>query len=522
MEQRPDVRLQRPEPIASALLPEHETPCFPIQRIVLEGDAAEQFQWALAAANPAHDPALGRCLGSKGIDLTMRRMQNAIMARGFVTTRVLAAPQDLKSGTLTLTLVPGRIRAIGFTDDSSARATQWNAVPAAPGDILNLRDIEQALENFKRVPTADADVQITPAEGPDAKPGESDLVIAWKQGLPFRLNLSADDSGSKRTGKYQGGLTLSYDNWWTLNDLFYLSLNNDLGGGDAGRKGTRGYTVHYEVPYGYWLLGLTTSSYNYHQSVAGASQTYLYSGNSKNAEIRLARILHRDDVRKTSAYLRAWARSSSNFIDDTEIEVQRRRMAGWEAGLAHREFIGAATLDASLAYRRGTGAWDAIPAPEEAFGEGTSRPELFTAEAQLNLPFQLASQRLRYGALWRAQWNRTPLVAQDRFSIGNRYTVRGFDGELTLMGEHGWLVRNDLGLALGQSGLELYLGADYGQVGGASTRGLLGTHLASAVLGLRGSYRGLSWDVFAGAPISKPEGFRTSGTVAGFNLNWSF
>lgn len=44
-------------------------------------------------------------------------------------------------------------------------------------------------------------------------------------------------------------------------------------------------------------------------------------------------------------------------------------MAGWEAALAHRAFIGQATLDLSLAYRRGTGAFAALHAFEEAFGE---------------------------------------------------------------------------------------------------------------------------------------------------------
>ena len=43
--------------------------------------------------------------------MVMARIQNAIIARGFVTTRILARPQDLKTGTLVLT-VPGRIRDI--------------------------------------------------------------------------------------------------------------------------------------------------------------------------------------------------------------------------------------------------------------------------------------------------------------------------------------------------------------------------------------------------------------------------
>jgi hemolysin activation/secretion protein len=348
----PDVRLERPVQAGDAQLPEHESPCFRIDRIVLVGDAADQFSWALRAADPRDDPATGRCLGTEGIGLAMKRVQNAIVERGYVTTRVLAAPQDLKQGTLALTVIPGRVRAIRFSDDSSRRATGWNAIPARAGDLLNVRDIEQALENFKRVPTADADIQITPAEGTDAKPGESDLVIKWKQGFPFRVTLSADDSGSKYTGRYQGSVTVSYDHWWTLNDLFYVSLNHDLGGRYGSGKGTRGYAVHYQVPYDYWLFGFTTSGYNYRQSVAGANQTYVYSGSSENTEVRLSYLFYRDAMRKTSAYVAGWLRNSHNHIDDTEIEVQRRRMAGWQIGLTHREFIGRATFDADVGYAR--------------------------------------------------------------------------------------------------------------------------------------------------------------------------
>lgn len=45
--------------------------------------------------------------------------------------------------------------------------------------------------------------------------------------------------------------------------------------------------------------------------------------------------------------------------------------------------------------------------------------------------------------------------------------------------------------------------------------------LTGAVLGLRGGYQGFSWDLFAGRPISKPEGFQTAERVLGCNFNWS-
>ena len=450
------------------------------------------------------------------------RIQNAIIAKGFITTRVLAQAQDLNQGTLSLVVVPGRIKHIRFAAGTSARANYWNAMPASDGDVLNLRDIEQALENFKRVPTAEADVQITPAEGADAQPGESDVVIAWKQAVPVRVSLSVDDSGSKQTGKYQGNVALSLDNLATLNDLFYISFNHDLGGGESGDRGSKGHTIHYSVPYDYWQLSLTSSEYDYHQTIAGVNQAYSYSGRSRTNEVQLSRVIYRDAVRKTTVSLGGWSRTSSNYVEDTEIESQRRRMAGWQAGINHREFIGANTLDLGVGYRRGTGARDALRAPEEENGEGTSRSQIITANAQLQVPFSVGQQKLRYIGGWRGQWNRTPLIPQDRFSIGGRYTVRGFDGEQILSAERGWTFSNDLGLSLGNTGQELYLGVDYGQVGGHSTEYLLGRRLAGAVVGLRGGYKQFSYDIYTGKPLEKPKGFQTADVTSGFSANWSF
>ena len=523
LESKPDVRLQAPTlDEGGTRLPAKESPCFAINDIRLIGEASEQFQWALKAANPRQDPAIGRCLGGTGINMTMKRIQNAIIEKGYVTTRVLAEAQDLNSGILVLTIVPGRIREIRFAQGTSQRANLWNAMPASPGDLLNLRDIEQALENFKRVPTAEADIQITPARAVDAKPGESDVVIKWNQRFPARVSLSVDNSGSKTTGKYQGNVALSLDNALSLNDLFYASFNHDLGGGESGRRGSDGNTVHYSLPFGYWQLAFTTSEYNYEQSIAGANQTYRYRGESRNNDLRLSRLLYRDAVRKTTAWAGLWTRSSENFIDDTQIGNQHRRMAGWQAGLDHREFIGTSTLDLGVAYRRGTGAHDSLRALEEDIGAGTSRPEIISADAQLQVPFTLNDQRLRYIGSWRSQWNRTPLVPQDRFSIGGRYSVRGFDGENILTGDRGWTLRNEVGLALGATGQELYTGIDYGQVSGQASEYLIGKRLAGAAIGVRGGYKGVSYDWSVGTPLKKPDGFETANVTTAFTVIWSF
>ena len=90
------------------------------------------------------------------------------------------------------------------------------------------------------------------------------------------------------------------------------------------------------------------------------------------------------------------------------------------------------------------------------------------------------------------------------------------------MGDRGWLIRNDLGWTFDPNGHELYLGLDHGEVGGQSSAMLVGTKLTGAVLGVRGSIKGVAYDVFVGKPIRKPDNFRSSNGVAGFNLNWSY
>jgi len=519
-EATPDVRLQATPEEAVGRLPADESPCFPIQRIALEGELADHFRWSLRAADPSDDPATGRCLGTGGVDIVIKRMQNAIIARGYVTTRILAAPQDLKTGTLTLTVVPGRINAIRFASEEGRMPALWNALAVGPGDLLNLRDIEQALENLQRVPTATVDIQIAPPkEGAQDKPGESDLVISWAQRAPVRVSLTLDDAGSQSTGKLQAGATLSLDNLAGLSDLFYVNAGKSVFNGSD--RGTDSWSTHYSVPLGWWLLGANASEYDYRQTVAGAYESYEYSGSSRNAELRLTRMLFRNAHAKTSMHARGWYRESDNFIDDTEILVQRRRMAGWELGIAHRHFIGKATLDANLAYRRGTGAFNALQAPEEGFGEGTARGKVVTADAQLTVPMQWGRQALRYTGSWRAQWNRSRLVPQDRFSIGGRYTVRGFDGELSLTGERGWLLRNELAVAMG-GGVESFVAVDHGQVGGPSTEWLLGDRLTGMALGLRGGSRHVQWEGFVGSPLHKPDGFQTAYTTFGMNLGVSF
>ncbi|HZG21534.1 MAG TPA: ShlB/FhaC/HecB family hemolysin secretion/activation protein [Herbaspirillum sp.] len=524
LEQAPDVlTLGLPASPAPALTyPEDERPCSRIEAISLEGEAARHFGFALATVNrrAADGGATGRCLGSQGVQTLIAHVQNAIIGRGFTTTRVLAPAQDLSAGRLILTVIPGRVRKVRMAEGADGRGTPLNALPLSEGDLLNLRAIEQGLENLKRVPTAEADIQITPSEDSDAQIGDSDLLVQYRQGFPLRLATSLDDGGARATGRYQAGATISYDNWWTLNDLFYVSLNRSLG--RYGDRGSRGHTVHYSLPFGYWLLSATSSTSLYHQTVAGAFEPVIYSGHAENSELKLTRLLHRSASSKTSVAAKLLLRRSFNFIDGIALEPQQRRMSAWELGVQHRHFIATAVADVSLSHRRAVDRQGPQTDDPLALPQIVSRYGLWLADATLNLPWLAGPARLRYSGAVRAQWNRGPLPAQDQFAIGGRYTVRGFDGELTLQAERGWFVRNELALALGESGQEVYAGLDTGAVAGPTARQLIGRRLSGAALGMRGQWAGLGYELFVATPVVKPALFPTAPLTGGFSVQWSY
>ena len=147
---------------------------------------------------------------------------------------------------------------------------------------------------------------------------------------------------------------------------------------------------------------------------------------------------------------------------------------------------------------------------------------ILTASLDFSYPFNIGKQPWRFNANWQAQWNKSPLVQQDKFSIGGRYTVRGFDGELTLSGERGWLWRNELAWNVMNKGHEIYLGLDRGIVRSSNEELQVGNSLTGGALGMRGNLWGLNYDYFVGTPIRKPQGFRTSHVTTGFNLSYRF
>ncbi|CAB3802029.1 Hemolysin transporter protein ShlB [Pararobbsia alpina] len=457
----------------------------------------------------------GQCVGREGLNLIARRVLALVIEKGYSTTRVVISSQDISTGILKLSLIPGVISAIRFADPATY-GTWRNAFPTRAGDLLNLRRIEQGLEQMKRVPNQDVDMQIVP--GPSR--GESDIVISVKRTKPWSLALSADDSGFKSTGQLQGSVNFSLYDPLGLSDILNAGYSHDLNG-HSDKYGTHGASAYYSIPWGDWTFAATASQYHYYQQIAGAYSTIVSSGDSRTFDVKAEYLFYRNQVQKNTLSFRVGKYFSEAYLDGTELGVQHRDNTYAEIGWSHKHYFGPAQFDSTLAYRWGVpwfGAQNDLPGV--AIGTPTFYYQITALDATLRVPFSLGNVPLRFTTTVRAQNSPSVLYPTEYFSIGSRYTVRGFDGNTMLSAEKGVFLRNDLEMPIAQTGQALYLGLDGGEVFGPAAGNLLGRRLAGAVIGLRGNFlKSVNYDVFIGGPLYQPTGFPNHWPVAGFSVN---
>ena len=156
-----------------------EPACTLIRSLAMSGDATPHYRWALRYVDRQDDPVSGRCIGPTGLQIALQRLQNVIVARGYVTTRVVVASHS-SEGTLTFAVVPGRVGRVQFLPDIGRATALRNTVPLRHGALLNLRAIKQVLGELRPLPATDADIRILPASDSGSADSESDLLIVWQ------------------------------------------------------------------------------------------------------------------------------------------------------------------------------------------------------------------------------------------------------------------------------------------------------------------------------------------------------
>uniref|UniRef100_UPI002B479CDC ShlB/FhaC/HecB family hemolysin secretion/activation protein n=3 Tax=Aeromonas TaxID=642 RepID=UPI002B479CDC len=507
--QRDDVARQTQLPAAAATpTPEAAGPCFVVTAIRFEGAG----QLDTDARTTLTSPFLHTCMGLPHINALIRDVSQWYLAQGFITSRAFLPEQDLASGTLTIAVLEGRVERI-VVDGQPDRITR-TLFPGLVGEVLNLRDLEQGVDQLSRLRTLSYQLDIQPGTAA----GQSIVNLKGSRELPLQGSLEFDNSGQQSTGEEQGRMSLSADNLWSLAEQWSLGGSRSTDGRAA--HDTTSWQAGLSLPYGYWLFDAGYQYSDYRNDLLSRGYVYDSRGNTRTSTGTLSHTLYRDGQSKVSAVLGITHRQSRNFIMEQLLESSSYRLSSLRSGLnlATRVDHHFFTLNPTLTL--GTDWFGA----DSDRGRPVATPRAQFEKWGLFGSYSTAWQQLGWLSTLYGQWSPDTLYSVERVSLGGDASVRGFK-EQSLSGDVGGYLRNELSWQaqtpawLGQ--WRGWLALDMGRVDlgnqGDRWRGMVGT-----ALGWEQRYRHVAGNLSVGFPISAPAWLNADPYVVNYRLSINF
>ncbi|WP_231110447.1 ShlB/FhaC/HecB family hemolysin secretion/activation protein [Burkholderia territorii] len=513
--EQPDVLSAKGTQAPDTLRLPVETPCFRIDTVEWRG--AEAFAWL-----PAEAPIAGACIGLDGLRTLRDWAARRLIARGYVTSQVTIPAQDLSIGRLIVEILPGRIGAI--RDAGGGIGRTGTVFPHGTHALLNVRDLDQALENLRRLQGQTA---ATFDLVPGGALGETDVIVRQTQDARrVHVVLTADNAGLDATGRNQLGAVVAIDSPLHLYDQLVLAYNVDAALQNKS-LGSQSRSISWNVPFGYAALSLGVSESKSRQTlpidVPGIIVPPL-GQRTRRYEAGIGFVPYRSSHGKTSLRFRLTRRDDHTWLGSTELDVFRRDSVSYDISIGHLEKRSRGTIDAAIGVRGSLAGWSARPGRISDRTEWDGRYQILTLRLAGGMPVRIGARHVGYRGSVILQHTPGAAPSTEFMQIGGRYTVRGFDGNNTIAGASGWTWRNELATGLFDVN-EAYAALDAGRVSGTGAyegAGGGGRTLIGVAFGLRGGYRMFGYDIALGMPVHRPSSLQTATPTLDVSLTSRF
>ncbi|QEY58324.1 ShlB/FhaC/HecB family hemolysin secretion/activation protein [Pseudomonas sp. C27(2019)] len=381
-------------------------------------------------------PFVEQCLTANDLNRLLNDITNAYLKRGYVTTRAYLPPQDLQDGVLQIQVIEGRLESINGGDLSSALEISMSS-PAKVGERLNLRELEQLIDQLSRLPSRQVSLELAPGD----EVGGSNVVLQGQKLKPWRVALNRHNDGQRSTGEQQWGLSFVWDSPLGLADQLSVRGSGDTVSDKYKHSATHG--LSYSLPYGWWTFNYVYNHSYYRTKTHAQGFSFVLDGVSTTHALSAERVVHRDALSKTAFSVGLNHLRSRNYLDNQRLDVSSQRLTEQQISFSHGRRIGSAFINVDLGYQRGIGALDAQRAGRPQGWEPVARYNKYTLTASYLHPFQLFGERFSFDSVFSAQRSEDVLFSPQRFSLGGLYSIRGFK-EQTVTGDSGFYLRNQL------------------------------------------------------------------------------
>lgn len=495
---------QLPEPVTEP--DSDQSACFQVDKVRFQGNTVFSAQELLNII--AFKPS---CIGLNSINNYLRIITNHYVGAGYVTSRAFLIPQDMSSGELVILIIEGKVEALRFNGQPASFLQ--HALPGLTGKVLNLRDIEQGLDQINRLSRYNAQIKLPPG----SKQGYSVVDIQSQENSAGTASLGFANNGQESTGETQLSANLGWGNALNMLDMWQLSASKSSELRTS--KDAQNLSLSIDIPAGYWNVGYRTSYSDYKRTINNNSFKFESTGRTNSHDFDIKRLFYRDSESKASLKLNVNHRKEKNYILGNLLQTGSRRLSSASLSFDYSTRLAGGFLTLSPRYALGTDWFGG----EEDSNKTSVMPKAQFSKATLTASYSYPlSKTLRLGSTLFGQWSDDTLYGSQRLSIGGLHSVRGFK-DVSISGDQGYYWRNDLNWSLGQlpyfGSVSAQLALDSGSIvkdsRDALERGsLLGTSLS---LNTRNSY--VSTSLTLGAPLQSPQRLNADDTVVYYQIN---
>lgn len=463
----------------------------------------------------------GRCLGVVEIEQILAEVTRDYIARGYITTRAYLPEQDLSKGTLEILVLEGVVGKI-MLEDGEHDSIRLGTVFPRTGQIMNLRDFEQGIEQVNKLSSNNAVMDVLPGE----TAGASTVIIRNQPRTPFHASFSGDNQGSESTGRQQYAATVLADRLLGLNELL-LYTHRRSHPHDKTRQFSESDSFSAIIPFGYSTVSLSTNRSRYTSTITAPSGLDLqFRGESAADSLRIERVMLRDQSTRVTFGSALTLKDSKSWLAGQYLGISSRHLTvldldanvstGFAGGVLGLDFGLAKGLSIAGALRD----MDNLPreAPRAQF-------EKLKYGVNYSIPFRTVGKDFSFSTSATGQTAMNTLYGSEQMLIGGIYSVRGFERN-TLSGDSGYYVRNELSMyhnvAIGgQSvGFRFYTGVDFGEVRNRVDDVPSG-RLVGMAIGVNVSWGGASLEIFNTRPLDQPDFFTREAPQTWVRFNYA-
>lgn len=453
-----------------------------------------------AAVRPLLDMFAAQPMGARRLALLLRRIDAALVERGFITSRARLERIDPARSLVRIGLVPGRVEAI--RSPATTPAAMSRVLPLAVGDLLTQEALEQGVQQINRLRMAQARVNVLP--GQEAGGSLIDVVLPVTHAAT--LSLGADNLGTRATGSGRLRVGLRTANRLGLFEEFQLAHVRSAGSAAA--------LASLSLPDGYRTWSFTMSGSHSDSTIAG----FPFESSARTVVLGANQVLALNASRRDALDLSFLRTRVARTLGPVELATRRSTVArlAWSRVGRHddSQYYVEPALVSGL---RGFGADEDV----ELLPRGHTHYQFTKWSLALGLVARDAAGSLELASQFHLQGSATGLPSGEQIHLGGLASVRGFD-EAAIAGDRGYLLRCELrfpsAFKRSEYGLTPFLHLDQGA---AERVGDQRHVLAGAGAGLRGATADLVWEAVLSTPLRRPEDQRAAGWTFRFSIGYA-